>query len=85
MTHKEAILDIVNDLESHPSDFIPTWIEIRGEIEKLRLIVAAYDGGDYTEEQMVKHSNTVLSDVKEFLLVEKRISDLDVIRQTMLN
>ena len=85
MTHKEAILDIVNDLESHPADFIPTWIEIRGEIEKLRLIVAAYDGGDYTEEQMVKHSNTVLSDVKEFLLVEKRISDLDVIRQTMLN
>lgn len=85
MTHKEAILDIVNDLESHPADFIPTWIEIRGEIEKLRLIVAAFDGGDYTEEQMVKHSNTVLSDVKEFLLVEKRISDLDVIRQTMLN
>ncbi len=85
MTHKEAILDIVNDLESNTADFIPTWIEIRGEIEKLRLIVAAYDGGDYTEEQMVKHSNTVLSDVKEFLLVEKRISDLDVIRQTMLN
>ena len=79
MTHKEAILDIVNDLESNTADFIPTWIEIRGEIEKLRLIVAAYDGGDYTEEQMVKHSNTVLSDVKEFLLVEKRISDLDVI------
>lgn len=85
MTHKEAILDIVNDLESNTADFIPTWIEIRGEIEKLRLIVAAYDGGDYTEEQMVKHSNTVLSDVKEFLLVAKRISDLDVIRQTMLN
>lgn len=85
MTHKEAILDIVNDLESNTADFIPTWIEIRGEIEKLRLIVAAYDGGDYTEEQMVKHSNTVLSDVKEFLLVEKQISDLDVIRQTMLN
>lgn len=85
MTHKEAILDIVNDLESNTADFIPTWIEIRGEIEKLRLIVAAYDGGDYTEEQMVKHSNTVFSDVKEFLLVEKRISDLDVIRQTMLN
>lgn len=85
MTHREAILDIVNDLESHPADFLPTWIEIRGEIEKLRLIVAAYDGGDYTEEQMVKHSNTVLSDVKEFLLMEKRISDLDVIRQTMLN
>ena len=85
MTHKEAILDIVNDLESNTADFIPTWIEIRGEIEKLRLIVAAYDGGDYTEEQMVKHSNTVLSDVKEFLLMEKLISDLDVIRQTMLN
>ena len=85
MTHKEAILDIVNDLESHPADFIPTWIEIRGEIEKLRLIVAAFDGGDYTEGQMVEHSNTVLSDVKEFLLVEKRISDLDVIRQTILN
>lgn len=85
MTNKKELLDLIAELEKHPADFIPTWIEIRGEIEKLRLIVAAYDGGDYTEEQMVKHSNTVFSDVKEFLLMEKRISDLDVIRQTMLN
>jgi hypothetical protein len=85
MTHKEAILDIVNDLELHPADFIPTWIEIRGEIEKLRLIVAAYDGGDYTEDQMLDHSNNVMEDIRDFLLMENSIDNLNTLRQSMLN
>lgn len=78
-------MTLVNDLESHPAEFIPTWIEIRGEIEKLRLIIAAYDAGDYTEDQMLDHSNNVMEDIRDFLLMENSIDNLNTLRQSILN
>lgn len=83
MKERQELLDLIAELEQHPSDFLPTWIEIRGEIEKLRLILAAFDGGDYTAEQFLEHSNTVLTDVRDFLMMEKTADVL--IRQTILN
>lgn len=85
MTHKEKILDLIKELETHTADFLPTWIEIRGEIEKLRLIVAAFDGGDYTENQMIEHSNNVFTDVRDFLLMENSMNNFRTLRQSILN
>lgn len=85
MTHKEELLDLIAELETHPADFLPTWIEIRGELEKLRLIVAAFDGGDYTENQMIEHANNVLTDVRDFLLMENSMNNFRTLRQSILN
>lgn len=83
MTNKEALLVLIAEFEKHPADYIPTWIEIRGELEKLRLIVAAYEGGDYTEEDMATHADGVLTDIKQYLRIELRNDNL--LRQTILN
>jgi hypothetical protein len=85
MKEREDLIELIQELEQHPADFIPTWIEIRGQVEKLRLIVAALDGGDYTSEQFLEHSNSVLTDVRDFLLMEQDANELNILRQSILN
>ena len=82
---KEELLDLLSELEKHPATFLRTWIEIRGEIEKLRLIVAAFDGGEYSENDMAEHSAIISLSVRGHLEAEQMMDKLITVRQTLLN
>lgn len=71
---------------------MPKYMELMQELTQEELTqvvhkgrVAAYDAGDYTEDQMLDHSNNVMEDIRDFLLMENSIDNLNTLRQSILN